>query len=80
MNHARASRRGTKRSKGIAYVLFADPADAVAAFQQLDGQIFQVRLSGKCCTSCLPPAVPTLSQFFYSKFISTRLLHELPLY
>ena len=34
--------RETKRSKGIAYVLFVVPTDAVNAYQQLDGQIFQV--------------------------------------
>eukprot|EP00967_Tisochrysis_lutea_P006836 scaffold8156_cov18-Tisochrysis_lutea.AAC.1 len=31
----------TKRSKGIAYVLFVVPSDAVNAYQQMDGQIFQ---------------------------------------
>jgi multiple RNA-binding domain-containing protein 1 len=34
----------SKHSKGIAYVLFRLPEDAVRAFQELDGQIFQGRL------------------------------------
>ncbi len=34
--------RETKRSKGVAYVQFQIPEDAVKAAQQLDGTIFQV--------------------------------------
>jgi multiple RNA-binding domain-containing protein 1 len=34
----------SKRSKGIAYVLFTVPEDAVRAYRELDGQIFQGRL------------------------------------
>ena len=34
--------RQTKKSKGIAYVLFRMPKNAVAAYRALDGQIFQV--------------------------------------
>lgn len=40
----RAALRETKRSKGIAYVQFQVPEDAVRAAQQLDGTIFQGRL------------------------------------
>ena len=35
--------RQTKKSKGIAYVLFRMPKNAVAAYRALYGQIFQVR-------------------------------------
>lgn len=35
--------RESKRSKGIAYILFAVPEDALKAAQALDGTIFQVR-------------------------------------
>lgn len=34
--------RETKRSKGIAYVMYVMPEDAVRAYQELDGVIFQV--------------------------------------
>lgn len=36
--------RDTRRSKGFAYVLFMNPADAVRAFSALDGTVFQGRL------------------------------------
>jgi RNA recognition motif-containing protein len=35
--------RETKKSKGLAYVLYLLPEDAVKAYRELDGQIFQVR-------------------------------------
>lgn len=35
--------RETKRSKGIAYILFKIPEDAVRASKELDMTIFQVR-------------------------------------
>lgn len=34
--------RITKQSKGLAFVEFADTADAVTALAQLDGNFFQV--------------------------------------
>jgi len=36
--------RDTKQAKGIAYILFAIPTDAVKAYASLDGTIFQGRL------------------------------------
>lgn len=35
----------TRRPLGMAYVQFAQPEDAVRAFAELDGQIFEVRFA-----------------------------------
>lgn len=36
--------RETKKSKGIAYVLYVVPEDALHAYRELDGTIFQVSI------------------------------------
>jgi len=43
----------TKQSRGIAYVLFLVPQDAVKAITSLDGTIFQVRYTAHILFSIL---------------------------
>ncbi|CAG9460741.1 unnamed protein product [Pedinophyceae sp. YPF-701] len=48
--------KATRKSKGFAYVSFAEPAEAVAAMQALDGAIFQGRLLHVLPARKPPPA------------------------
>jgi hypothetical protein len=49
--------RETKKSKGLAYILYLLPDDAVKAYRELDGQIFQVgRGRDQACENATPVA------------------------